>query len=124
MNINTSPLDINNPNSNYRIPPNTLGFNNGNRITKNSSIMFDITYSNNKQISAIHNLVSTVILPLNTKISLLDKTNNKVYEYVVNNNSTTYPLTSFVEKGKTSSNYYTNTQVTNESFTVILDFLS
>ena len=99
-----------------------LGFNNGNRITKNSSIMFDITYSNNKQISAIHNLVSTVILPLNTKISLLDKTNNKVYEYVVNSNSTVYPLTNFTEKGKVTSSNYSETTVTNESFTIILDF--
>ena len=99
-----------------------VGFDSGNRITNNSSIMFDITYSNNKQLDIIHNIVSSVALPINTKITLLDKTNNKIYEYVVNNNGTTYPLTSFVEKGKTSSNYYTNTQVTNESFTVILDF--
>lgn len=99
-----------------------VGFDSGNRITNNSSIMFDITYSNNKQLDIVHNIVSSVALPINTKITLLDKTNNKIYEYVVNNNSATYPLTSFVEKGKTSSSYYTNTQVTNESFTVILDF--
>ena len=28
MNVNLSPLDMNNPNSNYRMPPNTLGLNN------------------------------------------------------------------------------------------------
>ena len=99
-----------------------VGFNSGNRITKNSSIMFDITYSNNKQINVAHNLVSSVAIPINTKITLMDKTNNKIYEYVVNSNSTTYPLTSFVEKGKSTSSNYVEAQVTNESYTVILDF--
>ena len=99
-----------------------VGFDSGNIITKNSSVMFDITYSNGKQINVTHNIVSSIALPVNTKITLLDKTNNKIYEYVVNNNSTTYPLTNFVEKGKTSSNYYINTTATNESFTIILDF--
>ena len=32
MNINTSPLDANNQNSNYKMPPNTLGLNNGRNI--------------------------------------------------------------------------------------------
>ena len=99
-----------------------VGFDSGNRITKNSSVMFDITYSNGKQLNVTHNLVSSVALPVNTKITLLDKTNNKTYEYIVNSNSTTYPLTSFTEKGKVASSNYTNSLVTNESFTVILDF--
>ena len=32
MNINTSPFDANNQNSNYKMPPNTLGLNNGRNI--------------------------------------------------------------------------------------------
>ena len=36
MNINTSPLDRNNPNSKYQMPPNTLGFNNGRNIYPNN----------------------------------------------------------------------------------------
>ena len=99
-----------------------VGFTSGNKITKNSSVMFDIEYSNNKQLALTHNLVTSAILPVNTKITLLDKTNNKVYEYTVTNTSTTYPLVGFKEKGKSSDTYYTEGTVTNESFTVILDF--
>ena len=36
MNINPSPLEINNQNLNYRMPPNTLGFNNMRNINNNS----------------------------------------------------------------------------------------
>ena len=99
-----------------------VGFDSGNQITKNSSVMFDISYSNNKQLSMSHNLVTSESLPINTKITLLDKTNNKVYEYTVTNLGTIYPLTSFKEKGKGTDTYYTEDMVTNESFTVILDF--
>ena len=99
-----------------------VGFNSGNQITKNSSVMFDISYSNNKQLSMSHNLVTSEALPINTKITLLDKTNNKVYEYTVVSTSTSYPLTGFKEKGKGTDTYYTEDAVTNESFTVILDF--
>ena len=54
MNINTSPLDINNPNSNYRMPPNTLGFNNGGNIypdNQNNQMgnYMDNNYNNNNQ---------------------------------------------------------------------------
>ena len=99
-----------------------VGFDSGNSITKNSSIMFDIAYSNNKQVNISHNLVSNMVLPENTTIVLMDKTNNKVYEYVVDSNTNIYPLTGFREKGKSSDNYYTDGIVTNENFTIILDF--
>lgn len=36
MNINTSPIDRNNPNSKYQMPPNTLGFNNGRNVFPNN----------------------------------------------------------------------------------------
>ena len=99
-----------------------IGFSSGNRITKKSSIMFDIDYTNNKQDNIVHNLVSSQNLPLNTKITMFDKTNNKVYEYIVNNPATTYALSLFKEKGKNTDVYYSDSIVTNESFTFIIDF--
>ena len=57
-----------------------INFNEGNSITKKSSIMFDISYSNNSELNIIHILESNVELPLNTKIIMLDKINNKVYD--------------------------------------------
>lgn len=100
-----------------------VGFNNGSSITKNSSIMFDVSYFNNRQLTLTHNLVSSINLPINTKITMLDKINNKVYEYVVSTSTNAISLTSFKELGKTTDNYYIESTVTNESYTFILDFI-
>ena len=99
-----------------------LGFNEGSSITKNSSIIFDVNYSNSRSLSMTHNLVSNVNLPQGTKITMMDKTNNKVYEYVVSTNTNIYPFTSFKEIGKTTNTFYTESTVTNESFTFVIDF--
>ena len=107
-----------------------VGFNTGNNITKNSSITFDVSYSNNKQVSIAHYLVSTMVLPVNTKITMMDKTNNKVYSYTINANDNyslndgivKYPLTILKEIGKTTSVNYVESSVQNESFTFIIDF--
>ena len=55
MNINTSPLDINNPNSNYRIPPNTLGFNNGRNIYPDNQSNRMGNYMDNNNYNNINN---------------------------------------------------------------------
>ena len=55
MNINTSPLDINNPNSNYRIPPNTLGFNNGRNIYLDNQSNRIGNYMDNNNYNNINN---------------------------------------------------------------------
>ena len=102
----------------------------GNRITSNSSITFDVSYSNNKQMSLVHSLVSSVLLPVNTKITMIDKINNKVYQFVVDNQRygfdtngyASYPLSSFSEKGRMDTINYSDGSVTNEMFTFIIDF--
>lgn len=109
-----------------------VGFNEGINITSNSTIVYDITYSNNKVLSDVeHSLVSSVILPRNTDITLIDNTNNKVYEYVVNSNddfgysvfgNAHYPFSLFKEKGKVSDSYYSEGSISNEHFTIMLDF--
>ena len=108
-----------------------LGLNSGDTITKKSSIVYDFSYSNNKQLSFTHNLISSVVLPRYTNITLIDKNNDKVYGYVVNSNDdfgfntdgyATYPFSLFKEKGKNSVVNYVDGTVTNEHFEVILDF--
>ena len=102
----------------------------GNSITRNSSITFDVSYLNNKQLSLTHSLISSVLLPVNTKITMIDKINNKVYQFVVGsgrygfdtNGYASYPLSSFTEKGKISTVNYVDGSVTNERFTFVVDF--
>ena len=55
MNINTSPLDINNPNSNYHITPNTLGFNNGRNIYPDNQSNRIGNYMDNNNYNNINN---------------------------------------------------------------------
>lgn len=108
-----------------------LGFNSGNSIAGKSSIVYNFSYSNNKQLNFTHNLISSIILPRYTNITLIDKTNDKVYGYVVNSNDdfgfntdgyATYPFSLFKEKGKNNVVNYVDATVTNEQFEVILDF--
>lgn len=99
-----------------------IGFNEGSTITKQSSVMFDISYSDSRQLSITHNLVSTINLPAGTKITMLDKSNNRVYEYVLSNSVNTVALSLFKEIGKATDTYYVEGTRTNESFTFIVDF--
>ncbi len=107
-----------------------LGVNTGSSITGNSSIVYNFSYSNNKQLNFTHNLISSILLPRYTKITLIDKVNNKVYGYVVGNDNygfdtngyATYPFTLFKEKGKNDNVNYVDSSVTNEQFDVIVDF--
>lgn len=105
----------------------------GNSITSNSIISFDVDYLNNKQLSFDHYLVSSILLPRYTNITMIDRVNNKVYGYVVNTNDrfgfdtngyASYPFTLFKEKGKSADLLYTNSSVSNERFTFIIDFSS
>ena len=103
----------------------------GDKITSNSSISFDVSYSNNKQLSLTHNLVSSILLPKYTNITMIDRTNNKVYSYIINSNDkfgfdtngyASYPLSLFKEKGKIVDSFYSDSVVTNENFSFIIDF--
>ncbi len=103
----------------------------GNKITSNSSISFDVSYSNNRGLNITHNLVSSFLLPLNTNITMIDRSHNKVYGYVLNSNDNfgfdvngyaSYPLSLFKEKGKVSDVYYSDSLSSNESYSFIIDF--
>lgn len=103
----------------------------GNNITSNSTISFDVDYLNNKQLSFDHYLISSILLPRYTNITMIDRVNNKVYGYVVNTNDrfgfdtdgfASYPLSLFKEKGKSTDSLYVDSSVSNERFTFIIDF--
>ena len=107
-----------------------LGFDFGNSISGNSSIVYNFSYSNNKQASFTHNLISSVLLPRYTNITLIDKVNNKVYGYVVGNDNygfdtngfATIPFSLFKEKGMSDNSNYVDGTVGNEQFDIIVDF--
>lgn len=96
-----------------------------NYITNKSSVTLNVSYqsSYNYNEGKIHSIVSNTSLPLNTKITLIDNNQNRVYTYTVDKQDTIYNLTLFKEVGSDnlfSEDNYTN-QI-NENFTIVLDF--
>jgi len=119
-------------------------------ITDLSSINLKVTYLNNDSTeltSHTHNLISTILLPLGTTLTLIDNMTDSVYEYEITTSNdiygyadscsgegpecvsyATYPLTLFNDIGTdtTINNYpestYYNAGTTEEAFEVILDF--
>lgn len=118
-------------------------------ITDKSSITLNFNYSSTYSDYVgdfTHNLVSNILLPLGTKITLIDNVENKVYKYKITTDQdnynydnsceygdlyctkvATYPFTLFKEIGTGSvdklfveSNYY-NEGLINEDFTIIVD---
>ena len=85
-------------------------------ISRNSQISIDISYNNeSEEINNLsHNLVTNFLLPIWTKITLIDFIKNKVYTYKIStsediygyaeNNKATYPFTEFDEVGSISKN--------------------
>lgn len=118
-------------------------------ITDKSTITLNMSYSNKTSINlenTAHNIISNILLPIGTKLTLVDYITNKVYEYQIptandiynygtscdGQGSTctkkaTYPLTLFKEVGtKTTSKYfgestYLNNGTVNENFDLIMD---
>lgn len=118
-----------------------------NNITDKSNVVLNYTYQNEHSYigNYTHNLMSNILLPIGTKITLKDNITKKIYEYKITtsddiynfNNScnsdtctkvATYPLTLFKEIGTNESykyfiedTYYSN-GITNEDFTFNIDF--
>ena len=118
-------------------------------ITNKSTITLNFNYSNseaNNLTDYTHNLVANMLLPLGTKLTLIDNITKKVYEYKIITSAdiynydnscavedldcikkATYPLTLFKEIGTaTVNNYYNETTyynngVVNEDFTIVMD---
>ena len=96
-----------------------------NNITNNSKMILELSYNSNYQYNDLktHSIVTNITLPLNTKLTLIDNNKNKVYTYIIDTLTTTYPLTSFSEVGSTNlfdENNYTG-QI-NENFTLMIEF--
>lgn len=109
-------------------------------INSTSKISMDISYNNltNVNDENLHNLISNVLLPLGTKITLIDFIKNKVYTYTIETsddiysfstaNKAIYPFKYFKEVGSISreikyvdDTYYDMGKV-DEDFTITLDF--
>lgn len=107
-------------------------------ITNKSSISLNYKYQNdsNYEDGYKHNLISNILLPINTKITLIDNVNSSVYKYEItssddnygfsDNKFATYPFAEFKKIGKGSMDEvfteYDNSKTINEDYTVILDF--
>lgn len=105
-------------------------------ITNDSSISLNYLYQDESNYAngSNHQLISNVLLPENTKITLIDKTKNKVYMYKTTNDDygyndcdetceAKYNLELFKEVGSTlyfDENNYKET--INENIIIILDF--
>ena len=106
-------------------------------ITMNFQYTDDLTYQENYT----HNLISNILLPVNTKITLIDQHTKKIYSYKIMTSEdifhyqdscsdencskyATYPFTLFSEVGKENNEFFTEnyTGNINESFTVMVDF--
>ena len=119
-------------------------------VTNKSTVTLNFSYSNtyySDLVGYTHNLMSNILLPINTNIKLIDNINEKVYIYNIETESdifnyndscgsdpecekvATYPFTLFEEIGTDVStvfvedSYYTNNLV-EEDFTIVIDFSS
>ncbi len=117
-------------------------------ITNKSLVSLNFSFTNtilDYEEGDSHNLMSNLLLPSGTRLTLIDKAKNKVYEYTIPNSEdnynynnscnpedlncikvATYPFTLFKEVGASTNkyfsedDYYENSSVT-ENFTIILD---
>lgn len=130
-------LNIGNSNNNYET----------NYITNKSSIKltFESDFEMNYKEGYSHNLISNVLLPIGTKMTLIDKNINKVYTKTIDteddlygyNNScegvsncskfATYKFNIFEESGISTLKYYDesinyNKTVNSERYIIIIDF--
>lgn len=109
-------------------------------ITNKSTIKLNFNYSNTSSIELLnhtHNLISSIVFPLGTKLTLFDNITENVYEYEISETDNNYingcaeekciyPLTLFKEVGKNNNNLYSEityfeTGITEEDFTIVLD---
>ncbi len=134
--------------SNFIIGRNSSYLGNEFNITNKSTVTFNSTfeYEMDELTGYTHNLMSNILLPLDTKVTLIDNINDKVYEYVISTSEdifnyndscapedlecekvASYPFTLFKEVGTletdklyTESTYFVLGTVS-EDYTVILD---
>lgn len=118
--------------SNLNYGKNKVGSNNL-YITNKSSISYSATYTdNNICTNCVHNLISNILLPINTKITLIDNNSLKVYTYQITTEDNfgyqeggkaTYPFTLFKEIGQHNPTYFSETNgEVNDNYKVIIDF--
>lgn len=125
---------------------NSTSYIDANNISSKSAVTLNYEYlnSSNSLDGTVHNLVSSILLPEGTKITLIDYTKNKIYTYHIATNEdlynyenscnddscakvATYPFTLFKEIGTAQEKYfdevdYYGDTILNEKFSIVLDF--
>ena len=101
-------------------------------ITPNSSVSFNTSLiSDLNYINPTHSIISNTLLPENTLITIIDKTNGKIYEYTTdssdynfsNNQYASYNLNLFKEIGKSTSELFIEpSNLIDENYKIIVDF--
>lgn len=98
-------------------------------ITNKSVVTLNFKYTSEsiELVDHTHNLMSNKLLPIGTKITLIDNVKDKVYEYQLTTEANSFPLTLFKEIGKGNEilfveDTYYNDGTINEDFTVVVDF--
>lgn len=108
-------------------------------ITNKSTVTLNFSYlkiDSEELIDHTHNFVSSFLLPIGTKLTLIDHIVEKIYTYEINETDNNYingcedvcfyPLTLFKEVGKDSDNFYSEMTyyedgTTEENFTMVLN---
>lgn len=130
----------------YKVNSFNYGLNNKNNnadvlsITDKSSVNLTIgdSVTTSFENTGSHALISNILLPKGTNITLIDKVNNNVYEYSITTSSDNYNYQNncdsgnckavyyfslFKEKGKKQVvNYTEENTLSNEEFNIIVDF--
>ena len=100
-----------------------LNFNSN--MTYNSSINFNVELDNSDITldGFTRSIISNDTLPINTHIVISDLTNNKIYEYFVDENTDKeILLNKFKEVGLTTKKNYSDEDTNKDKFNIIIDF--
>ena len=100
-----------------------LNFNSN--MTYNSSINFNVELDNSDITLDVftRSIVSNDTLPINTHIVISDLTNNKIYEYYVDDKTNKeILLNKFKEVGLTTKKVYSDEDTNKDKFNIIIDF--
>ena len=144
--INSDYIVYNGYNQNISLGNSSKNYN-SNYITSKSSIKFDFDSNFELQFEEgyNHNLISSVLLPIETEMILIDKLSNKIYKKIIDTEKdiygydkscdgingcskyATYKFEEFKEIGVPTESYYNESnnygkKISNEKFTLIINF--
>lgn len=106
-------------------------------ISYNSSIKAIFEHSSDTKTTGIHNLISSILFPVGTKIRLIDNSTKRIYKYEIESSTdnygyysscgigncyATYPFSLFTEVGTSTNSSFEEYDVDTEKYTIIVDY--